>query len=157
MFEESIDAPAEGSVVTWTTEGGTYALLDLPADRAPGEYFAHLLGLSPAETAVVRLALRGLRNAGIAERRGASPRTVRNQLASAYAKLGVGSRGELAARFPWLADDGLTEGADPRRAEDPLLYDAGSATGRGGSVCARAAIIHATYTTSEIAKPTNHA
>jgi DNA-binding CsgD family transcriptional regulator len=93
-----------GSVVTWTRDGQTFALLDLPADRSPADYFAEQLGLSPAEREVVRLAVVGLKNADIAARRSASPRTVRNQLAAAYAKLGVGSRAELAARYGWLTE-----------------------------------------------------
>lgn len=95
---------SRGSVVTWTDARGTFALVELPADRPPHEVFVEALGLSPAEHAVVRLALRGLRNVDIARTRGASPRTVRNQLAAAYAKLGVSSRTELAARHPWLAE-----------------------------------------------------
>ena len=39
---------------------------------------------------------RGLSNRGIAERLGIAVRTVDNHLHRAYAKLGVGSRGELA-------------------------------------------------------------
>jgi DNA-binding CsgD family transcriptional regulator len=53
--------------------------------------------LSSAEGEVVRLALGGLSNAEIARVRGTSTRTVRNQLTSAYEKLGVGSRSELAS------------------------------------------------------------
>jgi DNA-binding CsgD family transcriptional regulator len=102
--DEGDDATTDASLVTWTTGDGTFALLELPADRSARDYFAAALGLSRAEGEVVRLALRGLRNAAIAEARGASPRTVRNQLASAYAKLGVGSRAALAARYPWLAE-----------------------------------------------------
>jgi DNA-binding CsgD family transcriptional regulator len=54
--------------------------------------------LTPAEVDVVRLALEGNSNQAVAGLRGRSVRTVANQLASAYAKLGVGSRAELAAR-----------------------------------------------------------
>lgn len=96
--------PSGASLVTWSGTHGSFALLELPADRTPREFFVETLGLSPAEHAVVRLALRGLRNVDIAQARGASPRTVRNQLAAAYAKLGVSSRSELAARHPWLAE-----------------------------------------------------
>lgn len=94
-----------GSIVMWGHSGETFALLELPADSSPRRYFAEQLGLSLAELEVVTLAVRGLRNAEIGAMRKASPRTVRNQLASAYAKLGVGSRSELAARYPWLGDD----------------------------------------------------
>ncbi|WP_437961374.1 helix-turn-helix transcriptional regulator [Sorangium sp. So ce119] len=66
-------------------------------------------GLSEAERAVVRHALAGESNAQIAARRGVSARTVANQLASAYRKLKVGSRAELAA---------VVHGADARARAD---------------------------------------
>jgi DNA-binding CsgD family transcriptional regulator len=53
--------------------------------------------LTIAEAAVALLALQGLSNQEIASARQAAPRTVANQLASVYRKLGVGSRVELAA------------------------------------------------------------
>ena len=43
--------------------------------------------------------LAGLANAAIARRRGTSARTVANQVASIFRKLGVQSRAELAARW----------------------------------------------------------
>ena len=52
--------------------------------------------LSPAEREVARDAAAGLTNAEIAKRRGRKVRTIANQLASIYRKLGVGSRAELA-------------------------------------------------------------
>jgi DNA-binding NarL/FixJ family response regulator len=52
--------------------------------------------LTDAEAEVVRLALAGLGNAEIARRRGTCERTVANQLASIFRKLGVASRSELA-------------------------------------------------------------
>ena len=58
-----------------------------------------LAALSEAERAVVGLAAFGLSNQEIAKRRRASPRTVANQLASAYRKLRVSSRAELLARL----------------------------------------------------------
>lgn len=58
-----------------------------------------LSGLSEAERSVVGMALSGLDNRGIAERRQSSARTVANQLAVAYRKLGVSSRAELLARL----------------------------------------------------------
>ena len=58
--------------------------------------------LTPAEQAVARDVLDGLSNAEIARRRNSSPRTIANQLAAVYRKLGVASRAELAAR---MADD----------------------------------------------------
>lgn len=55
-----------------------------------------IAGLTSAEHAVARDAIAGHSNAEIARRRGSSPRTVANQLAAIYRKLGVGSRAELA-------------------------------------------------------------
>jgi DNA-binding NarL/FixJ family response regulator len=55
--------------------------------------------LTEAEWAVVQLAGTGLTNAAIAERRGTTARTVSKQLDSAYRKLGVSSRRELAVRL----------------------------------------------------------
>lgn len=51
--------------------------------------------LTPAERDVVRGVLAEESNAAIAARRGTSARTVANQLASLFRKLGVGSRAEL--------------------------------------------------------------
>ena len=53
--------------------------------------------LSLVESAVVALVLQGHSNEEIASLRGTSPRTVANQIASAFRKLGVRSRLELVA------------------------------------------------------------
>ena len=53
--------------------------------------------LSPSERDVVKLALTGASNAEIAETRESAVQTVANQLRSAFQKLGVNSRAELAA------------------------------------------------------------
>lgn len=58
-----------------------------------------LESLSAAELAIARLVARGLTNAEIAQRRRSSPRTVANQLARIFAKLGLRSRSELATHF----------------------------------------------------------
>ena len=60
---------------------------------------AGLEGLSPAELGVARDATSGLSNREIARKRGRAVRTIANQLAKVYRKLGVGSRAELAARL----------------------------------------------------------
>lgn len=62
---------------------------------APQNELAPRVPLTPAERAVASLAARGDSNRAIAERRGVSVATVAKQLASAYAKLGVGTRAEL--------------------------------------------------------------
>ncbi|HEY1695349.1 MAG TPA: helix-turn-helix transcriptional regulator [Polyangiaceae bacterium] len=51
--------------------------------------------LTPAELEVARCAVSGMSNRTIARWRGSSVRTVANQLASVFRKLGVGSRAEL--------------------------------------------------------------
>ncbi len=57
------------------------------------------LALSSEERRVLVLMLTGLSSAEIARRRGRSTRTIANQLASSYRKLGVSSRGELVAKL----------------------------------------------------------
>lgn len=56
-------------------------------------------GLTAAEEEVLALLLDGYDTATISERRGTSPRTTANQVASIYKKLEVGSRAELAAKL----------------------------------------------------------
>jgi DNA-binding CsgD family transcriptional regulator len=82
--------PAELTAHRLTVGGNAIAVLSfpVPALELPAT-------LTPAEEAVVRLVLEGRSNAEVARRRGASPRTVANQLASAYAKLGVTGRAGL--------------------------------------------------------------
>jgi DNA-binding CsgD family transcriptional regulator len=55
--------------------------------------------LTPAERAVIDLALAGLSNSAIASERRCSAHTVGHQLASAYKKLGIASRRELRANL----------------------------------------------------------
>lgn len=73
--------------------GKTFVVLSLPAPRRRRPAAA----LSAAEQQVAALVLRGLSNAEIAASRRVAVRTVCNQIASLYRKLGVGSRAELAA------------------------------------------------------------
>lgn len=55
--------------------------------------------LTDAEREIARLVLAGCDNAEIAERRARSYRTIANQLASIYGKLGVANRTELVAKL----------------------------------------------------------
>lgn len=88
----------------------------LPAELPPGAeayelepgriLFVHSLtmpedlsSLTPAERAVAARLLNGHDNARVARERGTSVRTIANQVASIFRKLGVSSRGELAARL----------------------------------------------------------
>ncbi|WP_042453190.1 helix-turn-helix domain-containing protein, partial [Streptacidiphilus jiangxiensis] len=59
-----------------------------------------LSGLTPQETQIVRLAAQGMSNRDIAAQLFLSSRTVGYHLYKAYPKLGVASRGELAALVP---------------------------------------------------------
>jgi DNA-binding NarL/FixJ family response regulator len=55
--------------------------------------------LTSAERAVLELLLRGRSNGQIAAARGTSTRTVANQVASIFRKLGVSSRAELSSKL----------------------------------------------------------
>jgi DNA-binding CsgD family transcriptional regulator len=67
----------------------------------------HIVGLTQAESGVVALVSSGCSNREIAARRGTSVRTVSNQLAAIFKKLGLSSRNELvelAAGLPRRSD-----------------------------------------------------
>jgi DNA-binding NarL/FixJ family response regulator len=70
--------------------------------------------LTPAERDVASELSRGASVAAIAERRGSSPLTVETQIKAIYAKLGVGSRTELAARME-TAREAVAERPAPTR------------------------------------------
>lgn len=82
---------------------GDHELVVLSVDDGPQQ---PVEGLTEAERAVALDAVAGSSNKEIAERRGSKVRTVANQLAAVYRKLGVASRAELAAR---LTTDGKTD------------------------------------------------
>jgi DNA-binding CsgD family transcriptional regulator len=68
-----------------------------PATRGPSENVAREHGVSRAEFQVAELVAHGLSNAAIGQVLGRSKHTVRNQLASAFAKLRVATRADLVA------------------------------------------------------------
>src|SRR4051794_25317076 len=72
-------------------EGGQIAIFTFPVSAQSRGI------LTPAERAVVTAILDGKSNAAIALARSTSVRTVANQVASIFKKLGVGSRAELVA------------------------------------------------------------
>ncbi|HTQ05059.1 MAG TPA: helix-turn-helix transcriptional regulator [Polyangiaceae bacterium] len=76
---------------TFDSAGKRYAVLWF--SKPPGAQAV----LTDAEREVAALVAAGRSNAEVARLRATSARTVANQLASIYAKLGVTSRGELAA------------------------------------------------------------
>ncbi len=66
-------------------------------------------GLTKAELEVVRLVADGHSSQAIADQRGVSVRTIANQLAAAYKKLGIQQRSELGA-YKGLHDRSSKEG-----------------------------------------------
>lgn len=72
---------------------GAFVIVSLPLGA--GQWQRTLTG---AERDIAQWVLLGESNKRIAERRGTSARTVANQIAGIYQKLGVTSRAELAAR-----------------------------------------------------------
>jgi DNA-binding CsgD family transcriptional regulator len=85
-----------GDLIALESEDGELAVLSftLPGDDA--------ISLSSAESDVVRHLLAGRSNSEIAALRRCSTRTVANQVASLFRKLGVRSRLELVALAPLL-------------------------------------------------------
>lgn len=93
------DIGPPASLVAWHLDLGDGQELAL-FEFATSDSCPRAAGVTAAERVVLVLAVAGLSNAEIAARRGVSPRTVANQLASLFRKLGVHSRLELQA---WLA------------------------------------------------------
>lgn len=88
---KTLPAPADLRSSRVVHEGVEYLVLSYPASASQA-----LSCLTPGERAVATLAARGASNTEIARARGVSLRTVCNQLSTAYQKLGVSSRLELA-------------------------------------------------------------
>lgn len=91
--ESSRSVPAGLVVFHIDVAGARLALLSFEVTDSVA-----LPALSHAERAVMLAILHGRSNAEIAAARGTTPRTVANQVARLFAKLGVRSRAELAAR-----------------------------------------------------------
>jgi DNA-binding CsgD family transcriptional regulator len=102
------ELPTASARVEWTEVGDVELAAIVTDVHATREEL--LRSLTPTERAVVARVLDGLATRAIATSRGTSERTIANQLASAYRKLGVGSRRELAAK---LAARGIA--SPPRR------------------------------------------
>lgn len=83
--------------------GERFVLLSITDDADAGPFddggIRNDPGLSAAERAVAELAVRGLTNTEIARERRVAKRTIANQLAVVYQKLGVSGRRELRAWF----------------------------------------------------------
>lgn len=80
-------------LIAYEIEPGQFLLVhELPS--AP-----QLAQLAPSEQEVLVLVLEGHSTAAIARARGTSPRTIANQIATIFRKVGVCSRAELAAKL----------------------------------------------------------
>jgi DNA-binding NarL/FixJ family response regulator len=91
--EKGIAPPPGLRVFRTTVEGTEYAVLAVPRRGIAGV----AVHLTSAQRDVLAMVVEGWPNETIAARRKTSVRTVANQLRTIYAKLGVGSRVELAA------------------------------------------------------------
>ena len=78
----------------FVVERDEYCVVSAPFGPKPG-----VSGLTAAEVEVAKLAVSGLSNREIAEKRGSSVRTVANQMAAVLQKLGATSRVQVAARL----------------------------------------------------------
>src|SRR5262249_8382167 len=89
--------PEDLQVHSFVIGSDEYLLVDFPLREviAPVEIKQRL---TPGEREVIELVLQGQSNSEIARMRGTSFRTVANQIASIYRKVGVKSRRELFAR-----------------------------------------------------------
>lgn len=87
------DAGASGVSSEAASDEDSYVIVSLPVSAGQWQR-----DLTDAELDIALWILQGESNKRIAERRGTSVRTVANQIAGIYQKLGVTSRAELAAR-----------------------------------------------------------
>ena len=91
---DGLDPPPGLVVERFERDGEAFAILEWP--KAPPR---PRVPLAPAQREVLALLLSGLSNAVIARRRGRATRTVANQVAAIFRRLGVTSRLELFALF----------------------------------------------------------
>jgi|SRR5688572_22388408 DNA-binding NarL/FixJ family response regulator len=99
-----VNDAANGAACIWVTRVAPRLLIiNAPTPASAARAAAKL---TESERTVVLLALRGLTNDAIGRARACSARTIANQLASAYEKLGIRGRRELRA---WMSGGrGLT-------------------------------------------------
>lgn len=101
-----------------------------------------LLELTPAELEVLELWLDGASAEEVAQHRGSAVRTVNNQVASIYRKLGAGSRAELATVVrastpPMISSEVITPVAVPGTVPPPSGVRAITREAAASSVRAR--------------------
>jgi DNA-binding CsgD family transcriptional regulator len=98
-------------LVRGTALGGRTAVVIEPAgSHEPAALAADGYDLTPRERAIAQLVAGGLPTDAIARRLHLSPWTVQDHLKSIFAKVGVGTRGELVARLYFAHDVPALEG-----------------------------------------------
>ena len=110
----SFRAPEDLEVWALKVGDDEFALLAWPDPAVGAGCAARLLPLTAAEAEVASLAAQGLSNAAIAQARGSAVRTVANQLAAIFCKLGIGSRLELYAFLTGRRSAGADAEGDAR-------------------------------------------
>ena len=85
----------------WTTTGGgpVTVVLEPAAAQSLAAVLLAAYGLTPREIEVARLLLRGETNRAVSRSLRISTHTVQDHVKAVFDKVGVGSRGELAARL----------------------------------------------------------
>ncbi|HYQ04694.1 MAG TPA: LuxR C-terminal-related transcriptional regulator [Polyangiaceae bacterium] len=105
-----------GRAAEFDYRGGRYRVLCVPSPYSVFDRF-----LSPAEKAVMRMRLEGKSHAEIAERRRTSRRTVANQVATAFHRLGVSCRSDLMELLI-VSDEVLVRSAPPEAQSAPAAF-----------------------------------
>jgi DNA-binding NarL/FixJ family response regulator len=105
----AVRAPADLAAHTFLAGGQEFVVLSysVGTHEPPAD-------LTEAERSVVAAVLEGRSNAAIAALRGTSPRTIANQVAAVFRKLGVRSRTELATKL-LRVDGDRRRGPPPKR------------------------------------------
>lgn len=99
-----LSAPTDLEVHRFTLGAEEYVALSFPVQAGQqGESLARVQ-LTQSEREICLLVLEGHSNTEIGRRRGTSPRTIANQVAALYRKLGIGSRRELQALASHLGE-----------------------------------------------------
>ena len=100
----------------------TRAFLAMPDPQSDEPRLA-AAGLTPSEREVLVLVARGIDNGAIAEALGKSEKTVRNQVSSIFAKLGVRSRAEaiVLAREAGLSEPSRRTAVPRSRSHPPII------------------------------------
>jgi DNA-binding CsgD family transcriptional regulator len=121
LTESPIQAAAQTAAARSLHQEGEFAMRTSEKTHVKGLKGAGNTTLTEAEIDILQRVLAGRSNREIASERASSRRTVANQIATMFKKLGVRSRRELAARARAEAGDGQRGGALTSRERKVLL------------------------------------